>query len=134
MFRLDSPHPRSLTAVAFTITALVLTGCAASGVKVNQADLLTFQPGVATCTQVLERFGPPTSSTVTSQGTKRFVYAYQQSQIDPKALIPFYGRAYTMEHTQTVIDCDRDDVVQGYTSEQGQDKAGTGLGGGARQR
>jgi len=83
---------------------------------------------------VVQRYGPPTSRGLTSEGQQRLIYAYQQMQVDPKAFIPFYGRAYTTEHTQTIIDCDKEGRVQAWTSDQGQDKFGDGLGGGAKQR
>src|SRR5262245_52723427 len=98
---------RAGLAVATSAFALVpLAGCQAIGRKVDQAELVAFQPGVATCAQVVQRFGPPTNSTVTSDGTQQLTYSYQQMQINPVSFIPIasaFVRSADVEHTETVV-------------------------------
>src|SRR5215510_2331518 len=105
---MDRTTYRPLTALVLGSALVACLGCTSLGTKVPQADLLTFQPGVATCTEVVARFGPPTSISVDSRtGAKQIFYRYVQTQVDPKAFIPFYGRAQTIEQTQAMIECDK---------------------------
>lgn len=123
--------------LACLTAGVLLTGCVSAGVKVDQAQLTRFQPGVTTCDEVKAALGTPTTSTLHSTGTRQLVYTYHHSDLDAGAIalavigIPA-GRSST-EQTNVVLDCDAAGVLQTYSSTQGQYGVGMGVTGGAKQ-
>lgn len=63
------------------MTVLVLAGCAASGTRVNPAQLAGFQPGVTTEADVTKALGKPQSVIASSDGTRILGYAFVKYQI-----------------------------------------------------
>jgi hypothetical protein len=138
MFRPDCPHRTIFALATLTLAAgLTLTGCYATGRKVDQTRLAEFHPGHTTCVEIMEALGPATSSTVNSDGTRQIVYAYTQMQLRPESFIPIAGaflRGGDTEHTQVLFECDRRGILQTYSATQGQTGIGTGLSSGAKQK
>jgi hypothetical protein len=54
----------------------LLAGCAASGVKVTEQQAQQFKVGTSTYTDVVSALGPPTTSTVASNGMRTAMYNY----------------------------------------------------------
>src|SRR5882757_4441545 len=71
--------------------AVVLAGCVAGGVKVEERQLASFQKGQTTYAQVVGRLGAPTSSTLMPDGRRMIIYTYVQTQARPESFIPIVG-------------------------------------------
>lgn len=78
-------------AAAILGVALLLGGCAAGGVKVSEAQLSHFQPGVTTKLQVIGALGPPTIQMRLADGTSMVVYSYYEARVRPQTFIPVVG-------------------------------------------
>jgi len=78
---------------AFAVFAIVaaLTGCAATGVKVTDAQVSAFKKGEATEAQVLQALGQPTSRMRLPDGTVMLVYSYAEASVRPTTFIPIVG-------------------------------------------
>ena len=70
--------------------ALVLSGCASTGVQVKDSALTAFKPGVTTKAEIIEKLGPPTSTT-NMNGFHFITYAGSQYQVRAASLIPVVG-------------------------------------------
>ena len=122
--------------VSVIAALFALTSCMSMGTKVDQDKLARFEKGKTTYTQVMEQLGKPTQSTLNSDGSRRVVYTYMQSQAKAANFIPivgsFVGGADT-ENTSVMLDFDKDSVLTGYSATQGSSSMGTGINSGARQ-
>jgi hypothetical protein len=58
----------------------LLAGCAASGVKVSEQQAQSFKVGTSTYNDVVAALGPPTSTTVNSDGIRMAAYNYTSSR------------------------------------------------------
>ena len=121
----------------FVIIALfALTACMSMGTKVDQEKLARFEKGKTTYTEVIQQLGKPTQSTVNSDGTRKVVYTYMQSQAKASNFIPivgaFVGGADT-ENTNVTLDFDQNSLLTNYSATQGSSSMGTGINSGARQ-
>lgn len=79
--------------LAVLICALAISGCAASGVKVDPAKAESFQPGISTCADVRAVLGAPTQtqttqSTYTHQEVVVWIYSFAGAQAHPENFIP----------------------------------------------
>lgn|GEM_PF-1874132 len=120
----------ALTGVLF----LVLTGCYATGTKVDQTRLVEFTKGTTTCDQVEVALGKANMTLIRDDGSKQLQYSYLQSQLKAESFIPFWGRGVDIEQTETIFECTQDGLLATWTSSQGQTKSGQGFGGGAKQK
>lgn len=73
------------------LLAAALTGCAATGVKVTDAQVTAFKPGEATEAQVVGALGQPTMRMRLPDGTVMVVYSYAEATIRPATFIPLVG-------------------------------------------
>ncbi|MCL2873153.1 MAG: outer membrane protein assembly factor BamE [Betaproteobacteria bacterium] len=73
------------------IAAMVLIGCASSGVRVTEDQTSTFVKGETTRSQVLQALGDPTSQTKMSDGTRSITYTYAKARARPATFIPIVG-------------------------------------------
>jgi len=134
------PYRTARTLVISASLAATLSigaGCASYGVKVEQDTLAALHPGVTTCLDVRQRYGPPTSATLTSDGVQQLTYVYGQSQVKPENFIPIVGGLLgggTSEQTTVVFDCDGRGTLLRYSSTQGQMGIGTGMISGQKQK
>lgn len=85
--------------------ALLLSGCASSGTKISQYQLDELVKGRTTSSEVIERFGPPTSVTQNSDGTQAFGWGY--------AYVGFAGIGTEVESVSVLIG--QDGTVSSYT-------------------
>src|SRR5438132_8898818 len=122
--------------VSVIVALFAFTACVSMGTKVDQDKLAQFQRGKTTYAEVIQQLGKPTQSTVNSDGTRKVVYTYMQSQAKAANFIPivgaFAGGADT-ENTNVMLDFDRDSVLTNYSATQGSSSMGTGINSGARQ-
>ena len=118
------------------VVLLALTSCVSMGTKVDQDKLARFEKGKTTYTEVIQQLGKPTQSTVNSDGTRKVVYTYMQSQAKASNFIPivgaFVGGADT-ENTNVTLDFDQNSLLTNYSATQGSSSMGTGINSGARQ-
>lgn len=77
--------------ISALVISLALTGCAATGVKVTDAQVTAFKPGEATETQVTAALGEPTMRTRMPDGSVMLTYSYAEAQVRPATFIPFIG-------------------------------------------
>lgn len=78
---------RTITGVAL----LALAGCAATGVKVTDAQVSAFKPGEATEAQVVQALGQPTMRMRLGDGSVMVVYTYAEASVRPATFIPIVG-------------------------------------------
>lgn len=123
--------------IIVVVVCLALTGCYASGRRVDPQQLVELQPGVTPCAEIVQRLGPATSQSLASTGEHQLVYTYTQANVDPKSFIPLVGGFISSSHneyTNVVFDCDRAGLLIHYAATQGQLTTGTGYISGAPQR
>lgn len=73
------------------VTLMILTGCVAMGTQVKEQQLSTLEKGKTTMQDVVSSFGPPSTNTLNSNGTRTLVYIYTEAQARPETFIPFIG-------------------------------------------
>lgn len=76
--------------LSFAILALLLAGCAATGVQVSQEAATQFKEGVTTEAQIRAALGEPTSTTISS-GIKTINYTGAQYSTNAATFIPVVG-------------------------------------------
>jgi len=114
----------------FSLCALALAGCVASGVKVDEKQLSGFQKGKTTYSDVIAQLGTPTSSTLRSDGVRTVAYSYVQAQARPESFIPIVGAfagGADSRASFVVLVFDADGVLTSFTSSTAQYGMGTGL-------
>jgi cytoskeletal protein RodZ len=81
--------------------SLALAACASSGTNFDETKSSSIEKGVTTENELVQTFGPPTSSTVSADGTKTLVWAYAHSQANGESFIPFAGSWVGGVHTKS---------------------------------
>ena len=71
--------------------ALLLTGCATTGVKIDPARLDAMKVGVTTPAEAIAMFGPPTVETTAGDGAVTLQYTYAEAQVRASTFIPIVG-------------------------------------------
>ena len=124
---------------AIVTIALILGGCAASGVQVKEEQLSQFEKGKATSSEVIEKLGQPSQSMLMPNGSRMLIYSYVQIQTRPETFIPlvgaFVGGADTRSNT-AILMFDKSGILQSVSASTGATGTGMGLysGTGAPQR
>lgn len=116
---------------AITIT---LAGCAAAGTKVSEQQAESFKVGVSTYADVVGALGPPTSTTVSSDGTRMATYAYASARAQPQNFIPIIGpltRGYDTQRSSAVFTFNANGVLTKTVSTEGAMGVGTNLAAGS---
>jgi outer membrane protein assembly factor BamE (lipoprotein component of BamABCDE complex) len=106
------------------------------GKKVEERQLMQFEPGVTSCEEVLLALGEPTQKSLAADRSRQFIYNYAQAQVRWESLVPLYAnfaRGSDSEQTNVVIDCDPQGRLVQFTSTSGKVGSGTGFSSGARQ-
>lgn len=114
----------------------LLTGCVATGTKVTEEQLFTFQRGTTSYYDVVSQLGKPSQSTRHADGTREVWYQYSQTQLKPENFIPIvatFTQGATAETTTVYLVFDAADKLVSYSASQGQAKTGYGLSSGAKQ-
>ena len=99
----------------------LLTGCAASGVKVDEQQAQSFKVGTSSYSDVVGKLGPPTTNNLASDGTRSAVYTYDSMRSQPQNFIPYIGplvAGYDSQSSSVTFTFDRKGVLTGTTSSQ----------------
>jgi hypothetical protein len=73
------------------VLALLLSGCASAGTKIDPQQAAAFQRGEATYADVTGKLGRPTSETVSSDGSRFVSYSWTHTAARPETFIPIVG-------------------------------------------
>ena len=79
-----------MNAMAVTASALLISGCMASGVIVNEQQVQQFKRGETTEGQIIAVLGAPTSRS-NINGQRSISYTGVQAQARPASFIPYIG-------------------------------------------
>jgi outer membrane protein assembly factor BamE (lipoprotein component of BamABCDE complex) len=110
--------------------AVLLSGCASSGVKVDPDKLSQFTPGKTTYADVVEQFGKPTTRVITGTGETILVYAYLSAQARPETFIPIVGAfagGADVESTSVSLTFDRHGILERTAGQSTGQGTGTGF-------
>ncbi len=120
---------RTIDVVAFAI-AVVLGGCAASGVQVTEQQAQSFQVGRSTYSDVVAALGEPTEVSSSSNGNRVAVYSYSAVASRPQNFIPYIGpyiSGYDSKSSAVTFVFDPKGVLQETSSTQNRVGSGTNL-------
>jgi hypothetical protein len=107
--------------------ASLLADCAATGVKVTEQQAEAFKVGQSSYNDVVAALGPPTSTTMASNGTRIAMYSYASVRSQPQNFIPYIGplvAGYDNQSSAVTFTFNQAGVLTGTTSTQ----AGMGTG------
>jgi hypothetical protein len=108
----------------------LLAGCAASGVKVSEQQAQSFKVGTSTYNDVVAALGPPTSTTVNSDGIRMAAYNYTSIRSQPQNFIPYLGplvAGYDNQSSSVTFTFAQNGVLTGTTSSQSGTATGANL-------
>lgn len=114
--------------------ALLLAGCAASGVQVKEEQLAEFQKGRTTLQEVVAKLGQPTRNTLMPDGSRMISYTYVQAQARPENFVPIVGPlmgGHDVRSNLVMLTFDRSGVLASTMASSHQQGAGTGFASGA---
>lgn len=112
------------------LVAVVLSGCASAGRKIDQTSVDKLQKGVSTQADVRSAIGSPEQITKDSDGNETWVYIYTRSQVKGTTFIPIVGAFAGGVDTQsqsTVIKFGPDKVVKSIESSYGGTSVDNGI-------
>ena len=111
-----------------------LVGCAAAGVKVTEQQAESFKVGLSTYQDVVTALGPPTTTTVGSDGMRTAMYSYASVRAQPQNFIPYIGplvSGYDSQSSAVTFTFDQRGILSKMTSTQGGLGAGANLAAGS---
>jgi hypothetical protein len=120
---------KNLIAVTATL-AVLMAGCASTGVHVDEAKVTQFRDVKTTYGDVVGSLGQPTSSMVASTGNRTIMYVYAHAQVRAATFVPVVGMfAGGMDTTSTSASFtfDRDGVLILHSSTNSQYGTGSGV-------
>lgn len=112
------------------------SGCAATGVKVSEEQAQSFQVGRSSYSDVVTALGPPTTTTLTPNGTRVAIYSYSAIQSRPQNFIPYIGplvAGYDQSSSAVTFTFDQRGLLQSTSSSQSNLGTGAGLAAGSPQ-
>lgn len=113
-----------------------LLACAATGVQVSEEQAQSFQTGRSTYADVVGALGQPTSTSLTSNGTRIATYSYAAMQSKPQNFIPYIGpfvASYDTKSSAVTFTFDARGVLTNTISTQGGQGIGANLAAGSAQ-
>lgn len=116
--------------IAVFSAALILAGCAASGVKVTDDQLSQFKEGQTTKQEVIAALGQPTTSMRNADGTTLLMYTYSEARTRGSTFIPIVGAFVGGVDTRSnnvMLTFDKQDVLQNSSSSSNQYGTATGI-------
>ncbi len=114
--------------VAYSLCAALLSSCAASGVKVSEEQAESFKVGRSTYSDVVSVLGPPTTTTLSSDGTRTAIYSYSAVSSRPQNFLPYIGpfvSGFDTASTAVTFTFNKSSVLTATTSSQS--NLGTGM-------
>lgn len=109
------------------VVGIILSGCAASGVKVSEQQAQNFQVNKSTYSEVVASLGQPTQTSVDSAGIRIATYSYSSMSSRPENFIPYIGPfvgGYDQKTASVTFTFDSRGLLKNTTSSQG--NLGTG--------
>ena len=109
--------------------ALAISGCATTGVQVDESALISFEKGKTTINDVIARLGQPTSNILLNTGQRIIGYTYVQAQARPESFIPIIGPLVggaDSRFSNVSLTFDQNGVLESYSSTQSQFGTATG--------
>lgn len=114
----------------FLILGLLLSGCATSGTKIEQAKLTQIKEGKTTKQEVVELFGKPYMQTLGSDGKTIMFYQYTKVKNRATNFIPVVGAlsgGMDMEQDMLQFIINTDNVVEKYLYTDSKNAINSGL-------
>jgi hypothetical protein len=118
------------------VASCVLTGCMASGVKVSDEQAQSFKVGKSTYADVIGQLGPPTSSSLSSDGSRTANYSYSAASARPQDFIPYIGplvSGYDTSSSAVTFVFDARGILKNMSSTQNNVGIGSNLAAGGPQ-
>lgn len=116
--------------IILAAAAVLLTACAAAGVRVSDDQLATLKVGETTEGAAVSALGAPVTRARLADGTVMLVYSYVETKVRPATLIPivgaFAGGADSRVSTATLI-FDANGKLKSTSSSATQVGSGTGF-------
>jgi outer membrane protein assembly factor BamE (lipoprotein component of BamABCDE complex) len=122
---------RNFVTLAFCV---LLVGCAASGVKVTEAQISALRAGETTVDQVLAQFGQPTTRMKLADGTVTLLYVYSEAKVRGATFIPIVGAfagGMDVRSTSATLRFNSAGLLLDVSSSQSELGSGTGAAAGA---
>lgn len=116
--------------IAALAAALVLAGCASSGVKVSDDQLSQFKEGQTTKQEVISVLGQPTTTMRNADGTTMVMYTYAEARTRASTFIPLVGAFVGGMDTRSnnvVLTFDQQGVLQNTSSASSQYGTASGI-------
>jgi len=110
--------------------ALVLTGCASSGTKVDPNTVATFIKGRTTVADAEAALGEPNGTSTAQDGSTTLIYTYARTSVRASTFIPYVGAfvgGADSKTQSTILSFGADGTYQGATATTGNVGAGLGL-------
>lgn len=105
-------------AIAAVIVALGVVGCGTtSGTKIEPSELSTIQKGRTAKSELIQKYGQPTETTVDSSGKETLFWTHYASKTEAKTFIPFAGAfigGASSESTTLKVVFDKRGIVNDY--------------------
>ena len=122
--------------VVSILGAMLLCGCAASGVQVSEQQAQSFQVGRSTYAEVVGQLGEPTSTSVDSKGARIATYSYNAVSSRPQNFLPYIGplvAGYDTKSSAVTFTFNTRGVLTNMASTQSNVGAGSNLAAGSTQ-
>lgn len=116
------------------VVVLLLASCVSSGTQVKDSALTQFQKGVTSEADVVKALGPPTSTSMVSDGSRVLAYVGTHAQAKAASFIPIVGLFKGGATGQTSVVTFRfgpDHKLLDYSSTQSNVDVNTGIAGGS---
>ena len=121
--------------LSLAVAAVLLSGCASVGRKLDQTSVDKIQKGITTREQVLQLIGSPEQISKNSAGEVTFQYLYTRASAKAATFIPIVGvfAGGANVQTQSVsISFGADGVVKDVVSSYGATETGMGMSTGSK--
>src|SRR5690554_6309650 len=105
--------------IAAIAAALILAGCASSGVRVTDDQMSQFKEGQTTKQDVIAALGQPTTTMRNSDGTTMVMYTYSEARTRGSTFIPIVGAfagGVDTRSSNVVLTFDQRGVLQSTSS------------------
>lgn len=112
------------------LTALMLTACASSGVRVTDEQMAQFHEGQTTKQEVIAALGQPTTTMRNADGTTMLMYTYAEARTRGSTFIPIVGAFVGGVDTRSnnvMLTFDQQGVLKTTSSSSSQYGTATGI-------
>jgi len=112
------------------LTALMLTACASSGVRVTDEQMAQFHEGQTTKQEVIAALGQPTTTMRNADGTTVLMYTYAEARTRGSTFIPIVGAFVGGVDTRSnnvMLTFDQQGVLKTTSSSSSQYGTATGI-------